>query len=113
MTPERWKKIEEIFSQAVELSKSERTAFLQQTCADDAELLAELQSLLEQEHETGTLLGTVISHAAGSLSESELKKFEGRHIGPYRITSLIGQGGMAEVYSAVRDDDHPLPSTIP
>jgi eukaryotic-like serine/threonine-protein kinase len=104
MTPERWKKIEEIFSQAIELPKPERTAFLQKTCADDLELLNELQSLLEQDH-TGTLLGTVISHAAGSLSETELKKLEGKHIGPYRITGLIGQGGMAEVYSAVRDDD--------
>ncbi|MCI0445874.1 serine/threonine-protein kinase [bacterium] len=105
MTPERWKKIEEIFSQAIELPKPERASFLQHTCADDAELLDELQSLLEQEDETGTLLGTVISKAAGSLSEAELKKLEGRHIGPYRITGLIGQGGMAEVYSAIRDDD--------
>ena len=105
MTPERWKKIEEIFSQAIELPKPEREAFLQHTCSDDAELLTELQSLLEHEHETGTMLATVISHAAGSLSESELKRFEGRHIGPYRITGLIGQGGMAEVYSAIRDDD--------
>jgi eukaryotic-like serine/threonine-protein kinase len=104
MTPERWKRIEEIFSQAIELPRPERTAFLEKTCADDLELLNELQSLLEQDH-TGTLLGTVISHAAGSLSETELKKLEGRHIGPYRITGLIGQGGMAEVYSAVRDDD--------
>ncbi|HSE40209.1 MAG TPA: serine/threonine-protein kinase [Acidobacteriota bacterium] len=105
MTPERWKKIEEIFSQAIELPKTERTQFLQRTCADDSELLAELQSLLQQDYPTGTLMGTVISHAAGSLSESELKKLEGRHIGPYRITGLIGQGGMAEVYSAIRDDD--------
>jgi serine/threonine protein kinase/Tfp pilus assembly protein PilF len=104
MTPERWKKIEEIFSQAIELPKSERTGFLQKTCAEDLELLNELQSLLEQD-QTGTLLGTVISHAAGSLSEAELKKLEGKHIGPYRITGLIGQGGMAEVYSAIRDDD--------
>ena len=31
--------------------------------------------------------------------------FEGKRIGPYRIIGLIGQGGMAEVYRAIRDDD--------
>lgn len=105
MIPERWKKIEEIFSNAIELPKSDRAAFLQNICAGDTELLNEVQSLLDQDSGTDTMLGTVISHAAGSLSETEIKEFEGRHIGPYRITGLIGQGGMAEVYSAIRDDD--------
>ncbi len=106
MTPERWKKIEEIFSHAVELPQQERAAFLQDSCAGDIELISEIESLLIQQHdETGTLFGTAISKAAGSLSEEELKGLEGRRIGPYRITGLIGQCGMAEVYSAVRDDD--------
>ncbi len=29
----------------------------------------------------------------------------GRHIGPYRVLSEIGHGGMGAVYRAVRDDD--------
>ncbi|HEX6185320.1 MAG TPA: serine/threonine-protein kinase, partial [Pyrinomonadaceae bacterium] len=29
----------------------------------------------------------------------------GRRVGAYRVTGVIGQGGMAEVYRAVRDDD--------
>jgi serine/threonine-protein kinase len=105
MTPERWKQIENIFAQASELPKTERAAFLQHSCAGDTELLNEVESLLNQEIETGTLFATAISEAAGSLSEDEIKGFEGRRIGPYRIVGLIGQGGMAEVYRAVRDDD--------
>ena len=105
MTPDRWKQIEEIFSQAIELPATERTAFLQHTCGNDEELLGEIESLLQQKVETGTLFATAISKAAGSLSEDEIKVFEGKRIGPYRIIGLIGQGGMAEVYRAIRDDD--------
>ena len=73
MTPDRWKQIEEIFSQAVELPTTERTAFLQHTCGNDEELLGEIESLLQQKIETGTLFATAISKAAGSLSEDEIK----------------------------------------
>jgi hypothetical protein len=31
--------------------------------------------------------------------------FSGRRIGPYRLVSLIGTGGMGAVYLGVRDDD--------
>jgi serine/threonine-protein kinase len=105
MTPERWKKIEDIFSQAIELPKTERSSFVQLSCGNDAELLNEVESLLKQDSGTGTLFATAISKAAGSLSQDDIKSFEGRRIGPYRIIGLIGEGGMAEVYRAVRDDD--------
>jgi len=105
MTPDRWKKIEEIFNQAVELPLAERSMFLKRICGNDQELFIEVDSLLQQDDETGAMLKTIISHAADSLSKKESADFAGKHIGPYRITGLIGQGGMAEVYKAVRDDD--------
>ena len=102
MTPERWKQIEQIFSTAAELPQHERENFLKTTCANDSELRFEVESLLAQDTETGTMMQTLISKAAGSLRSSDLT---GKRIGPYRIISLTGEGGMAQVYKAVRDDD--------
>lgn len=105
MTPDRWKQIEEIFNKAIELPLNQRALFLEGLCGDDKELFSEVESLLQQDDETGAMLKTIISHAADSLSKKDSVDFAGKHIGPYRITGLIGQGGMAEVYKAVRDDD--------
>jgi serine/threonine-protein kinase len=102
MTPERWKQIEQIFSTASELPQHEREKFLRITCADDTDLRFEIESLLAQDAETGTMLKTIISKAAGLISHPDLT---GKRIGPYRIISLIGEGGMAQVYKAIRDDD--------
>ena len=84
------------------MPQHERENFLKTTCANDSELRFEVESLLAQDTETGTMMQTLISKAAGSLRSSDLT---GKRIGPYRIISLTGEGGMAQVYKAVRDDD--------
>lgn len=106
MTPRRWQQIEEIFHQAVELASDQRISFLDRACEDDTELRREVESLLAGEEDTQTtLMSTVILAAAQSLSKDRPDEFVGRRIGSYRITGIIGQGGMAEVFRAVRDDD--------
>lgn len=105
MTSDRWKQIEAIFHAAAELPQQERPAFLQRACGNDSELRLEVESLLEQDDGTGTILRTVISKAADSASQWEIPDLTGKSIGPYLITALIGRGGMAEVYRAVRADD--------
>jgi hypothetical protein len=46
MQPERWKRIKDIFHAALECNAQTRHAFLEQACAADAELRAEVDSLL-------------------------------------------------------------------
>jgi serine/threonine protein kinase/Tfp pilus assembly protein PilF len=105
MTPERFQKIEEIFCKAAEMPASERTAFLESACAGDEELRSEVEALLLKEEDTEAPFQSLIIGAAGSLPGAQAE-FVGRRVGAYRITGIIGQGGMAEVYKAVRDDDH-------
>jgi serine/threonine-protein kinase len=105
MNEDRWKQIEEIFYEALDMPEYERSLFLKKACGTDPELFSEVQSLLLQEDKTGAMLKTIISKATEIISQEEFADLVGKRIGPYRITGLIGQGGMAEVYKAVRDDD--------
>jgi eukaryotic-like serine/threonine-protein kinase len=105
MTPERLQEIEKIFCEAVELAPDERETFLAEACAGDAELRREVESLLSETTDAKAPFASLIVGAAQSLASAG-EEFIGRRVGPYRITGSIGQGGMAEVYKAVRDDDH-------
>lgn len=105
MTPERWKQVEQIFFKAIELPQDKRPSFLLAECGDDSELFYEVESLLHQEDETGAMMKTIISHAADSFTQKGIENLKGKRIGAYRLIDLIGKGGMAEVYKAVRDDD--------
>lgn len=46
MNSERWRQIERVWDQALELSRDERSAFLDCACAGDEELRDEVASLL-------------------------------------------------------------------
>jgi len=106
MTPERWQQIEEIFHRAIEIAPTERASFLDEVSGADEELRREVESLLaEEQDDQETLLSTAIMAAAQSFSRERPDEMTGRHIGPYRVTGIIGQGGMAEVFRAIRDDD--------
>jgi serine/threonine protein kinase len=104
MTPERWQKVEEAFETAIELPSAEREAFLTRVCNGDAELRAEIASLLANEVEE-TFFQSAVAGGAKTFARAAAEEFVGQRIGVYRITGMIGQGGMGAVYSAVRDDD--------
>ncbi|PYK71920.1 MAG: serine/threonine protein kinase, partial [Verrucomicrobia bacterium] len=106
MTPERWKQIEAIFEQALELKANERAAFVQKSCTGDEELRREVESLLES-HATA---GGFIDDRSLFISEAGLKDDDedvrvGQLIGAYRIVREIGRGGMGAVYLAERADE--------
>jgi len=48
MTPTRWQEIERVYHAALERPLTERAAFLAESCAGDAELRREVESLLDQ-----------------------------------------------------------------
>ncbi|MEP7341057.1 MAG: serine/threonine-protein kinase, partial [Acidobacteriota bacterium] len=104
MTPERWQKVEEVFETSVELPLEEREAFLTRVCNGDEELRAEIASLLANEVEE-TYFQSAVKDGAKTFARAAVEEIVGQRIGVYRLTALVGQGGMGAVYSAIRDDD--------
>ena len=100
MTPERWRKIEEIFQAAVAHPREEQGAFLDQACAADASLRGEVEKLLASDR-TERGLDEIASRAAVKwLAETESRDLIGQRFGRFEILAPLGAGGMGEVYLA-------------
>lgn len=111
MTPERWQKIDELFHAALQREPDEHAAFLDEACAGDPELQNEVGALLASLEEASDfiekapLTGAISSAVEESADEAEQRtaasrSLIGRRIGHYEIQSLLGAGGMGEVYLA-------------
>jgi serine/threonine protein kinase len=100
-----WSRLEDLFHRAAALAPSERSGFLDAECNGDVVLRSEIESLLEHDAPPGSGFQSAVEQEAEVLARQNTESFIGRRIGAYRVTGLIGEGGMGAVYRAVRDDD--------
>ena len=101
MTPERWKRIEELYHAAHATSQDQRAAFLVDACQNDEALRRQVESLLnESESDDGFLAEPPLVLPAHMVSELTPAVMTGRTLGGYQLQTLIGAGGMGEVYRA-------------
>ena len=102
MTPERWQQVNELFKAALERAPEERVAFLNQACAGDDSLCSEVESLIDAYEQEESFLETpAVANAAQSLLNDQAEPLVGQALGHYQIITLLGEGGMGEVYLAL------------
>src|SRR5262245_12020844 len=100
MKPERWQKVDQIF-QATLQHRDEQKAFLDESCRGDEELRREVESLLAQQSDANEFMEEpAMAVVAKDLADQGKTALLGRNIGPYKITSLLGSGGMGDVFRA-------------
>ena len=104
MATKGWSQIETLFLEAIDLPLRTRQQFLDTACAGNAELRAELDSLLAMDYGGGDddIAQALAQEAALLLKPPVL---EGQRLGVYRVLREIGRGGMGAVYLAERDDN--------
>src|SRR5215467_7406318 len=103
MDAKRWKQIKEIYDRAIDLRGDERESILAKACASDDDLRREVESLLAAHDDAGTFLQSpAVEVAAREIVADEVSSPSpqpfGQELANYKIISLLGRGGMGEVY---------------
>jgi serine/threonine-protein kinase len=102
MDPRRWERIQHLFHDALERPAERRQAFVHDACKDDPELAEEVLALLAEDEAAASLLDRGVAETADAVLEGSI--VVPRRIGPYRVTRMLGEGGMGVVCLAERED---------
>ncbi|MEO0971577.1 MAG: serine/threonine-protein kinase, partial [Pseudomonadota bacterium] len=99
---DRWEELAPLCFEALDRPAGEVDAFCREACAEDPELLELLRELLASVDTSDVTVKASIAALAQDLSNTT--DITGMRVGAYRLSTLIGRGGMGDVYLASRAD---------
>lgn len=106
LTPEQFRRAEDLFHRASSLPADQRDAFVQAEAADDEAVAVEVASLLTHAQRLPSpapLSQTIQKHLSASIADRQRTSglsLVGQMIGCYEVQRLVGRGGMGVVYQA-------------
>lgn len=101
MTSERWQQVNELFQSVAERVPEERTRYLEAACQGDEALRREVESLIASyERAENFIESPAFEVVPELLTNDRAGAMVGESIAHYQIESLIGVGGMGQVYLA-------------
>jgi serine/threonine protein kinase len=95
--PERWKAVESIYHAALAVEPARRSSFVNQACSQDPILLREVESLIAYADQGERMLA---NSPLRPMDESKTFGIGAVLSQRFRVTKLLGCGGMGEVYEA-------------
>lgn len=101
MSKKNLSQVEDVFHAALDVPVEERDAYLARVCNGDESLYAEVRSLIsELNTNPGFMDEPALDLGLKVLSQGSEESMVGKEVGPYKVLSKIGKGGMGEVYLA-------------
>ena len=99
---DHWRRVEELFHAALDLDAEGRSAFLDRACGPDLSLRKEVESLLDSADKPIDFLPQAVFEMAQRVSAEDRPRpiATGTQLAHYTIISMLGEGGMGQVYLA-------------